>query len=234
MTTSADPHEEFEIDALRRARGALDADGVARLNAHLATCATCRAFAATAEATKNALSGRTRNAAASRDWESTRSAFRDRRRAARRGAVTGWALLPPLLAVFWWTLAPPLFLCLAAWTTAMLVAASRRGAADARSARRAESVDEELLAFYRADLDREIALIRGSKHLIPLLAVSFGVLMAANLALLAKALFFDDRPFAEPQLLMPLMVLPTVFVWLWRRVRVVLPRLERERRELDA
>jgi len=234
MTSSADPHEEFEIAALRRARGALDAAGVARLGQHLATCAACRGFAATAEATENALHGRTRTATTSRDWESTRAAFRDRRRAVRRGALTAWALTPPLVAVFWWTLAPPLFWCLVAWMSAMLVVASRAGAEDARRARRAEVVDADLLAFYRTDLDREIAVIRGSKPLFPILAASFGAMIVATLALLAKALFFDDRPFAEPQLLMPLVVLPIVFAWLSRRVRVVLPRLERERKELDA
>jgi len=234
MTTAADPHEEFEIAALRRSRGALDVAAVARLDVHLATCAACRSFAATAEATEAALGGRTRTASASRDWAATRAAFRGRRHALRRGALTAWALTPPLVAVFWWTLAPPLFWCLVAWWSVMLVVASRRGAEDARQARRAEVVDEELLSFYRAHLDGEIAVIRRSKPLFPLLTASFGALIVANLALLAKALFFDDRPFAEPQLMMPLVVLPTVFAWLWRRVRVVLPRLERERRELDA
>jgi hypothetical protein len=234
MTTAADPHEEFEIAALRRARGALDGDLTRRLEAHLSSCDSCRSFAAAAEATAGALRGLARTATSSRDWDAMRSAFRAHRNARRRGARTAWALTPPLVAVLLWTLSPPLSWCLVAWLIVMLVLASRSDANEARRARLAGVVSADLLAFYRADLDREIALIRKSKPLFPMLAVSFGLMIVASLALLVKALIADDRPFDEPQLLMPLVVLPIVFAWLWRRVRVVLPRLERERKELDA
>ena len=230
MTTETDHCEEFEIAALRRTRSALDARDADRLEAHLRGCAACRRFATTAEATGAALRGRVRTAETDRDWDDVRSAFRARRRRTRLAAAAAWALTPPLVALFWWTLPPLVSGVVTACLVVGLVAASRGGAAEAARARLAESVDHDLLAFYRADLDREIAVLRGSRPLFPLLSISFGVMIVVTLALLARSVLVDGT--FDPKFLMPLTVLPAVYGWLWRRARIVLPRLERERGEL--
>jgi hypothetical protein len=219
MTTTTSPHEEFEIAALRRARGALDADGAARLDAHLATCAACQGFAETAAATGRRWAARTRTATASRDWAATRAAFRDRRRA------RGW---PPDGVG-----ADAARRCSGGRSRRRcsgrrVVVRDARRVAKGRGGRRAGAtsrvVDE--LAFWARG--REIAVIRRSKPLFPMLAASFGGLIAVNLALLAKALFFDDRPSAAGLLIL----WSSCPVRLARRAQVVLPRLERERLEL--
>src|SRR5262245_55350788 len=99
MTSVADPHEEFEIAALRRARGALDAEGVARLDAHLAACAACRSFASTAEATEAALRVRGVEAAARRALPNVREVADRRARGMLLRAVIGvsaWAAITAL------------------------------------------------------------------------------------------------------------------------------------------
>jgi hypothetical protein len=95
-----------------------------------------------------------------------------------------------------------------------------------------ESIDTEMLAFYRSDLDKEIEGLRGGR----LLLVVFGGLFALNALLMAghivkEVLLGNGIPRLETYLatFVTFALLWGVF---WLRARVVLPRLERERREL--
>ena len=236
MTTATDPHEEFEIAALRRARGSLGSDEAARLAAHVATCPACHSFAATAEATEVALRRRADAAVGDRDWGKVRAAVgaleRDRRNRAIRGVVV-LVVLPPLI---WWGLGWIAGAVMAVLCVVMGVITDRRVWRPNRPARRLASIDTQLLVWYRRELDREIEQLRKQRQWAPVLLILFGVnaLLAmwnvvANRA--ADGSFAVSRPAVITVVVMLLSIALTV-VPEWRRSRIVLPQLERERRDL--
>jgi hypothetical protein len=233
MKPAADAHEEFEIASLRRARGALDAAASARLAAHLASCGACRSFAATAEATQAALRGRVVAAAGGRDWDRVRAAFRARRRHRTRATRTGLAMLTAIVALETWAFGPAWGAALGVFALVVLVfGLFRTILPNARRAREAERVDAELLDFFRRDLDHEIEELRRSKPLLPVVLWIYALLVLVTAGLVAKRLWITHEPVEWPELLVPVVVVTGVWVPIWRRVRVSLPRLERERQEL--
>jgi hypothetical protein len=233
MTSDADPHEEFEIAALRRAHGALDAEGVARLDEHLATCVDCCAFAATAAATADALRGRAVRSSASRDWTRIRSGLDARMAAVRRRFAARLAMTCALVAGCWWV---------KGFEWAVVVAGVSAVAMGGvfvfytlpreRTARRAAQSDYALLVFYRTDLDQEIASLRASRAFVFLLGaiwIGLAVLFVST----AQDAWRDGRPY-DPSFRILLLSANLVLVVLKaHRAWVVLPRLERERRDLE-
>ena len=232
-TTHRSSCEEFEIAALRRSRGAIDAGMVERLQAHLGSCTGCHGFAATAEATEAALRGRVRAASDGRDWDRVRAGFRARRRVDRNRKLRGLASFAVMVAIAW-SVGGPITGAAFAVLFALIGALLYRWflVPEQRRWRDVESIDTEMLAFYRSDLDKEIAGLRGGR---PLLVV-FGLLLAMNALLMAghivkEILLGNGLPRLETYLatFVTFAALGGVF---WLRARLLLPRLERERREL--
>jgi hypothetical protein len=232
MTSDADPHEEFEIAALRRARGALDEEGVARLDAHLGTCAACSGFAATAAATTDALRGRVRRSSASRDWTRIRSGLDARAKELRR------RLIPPLvvdcvLVAIVWPLKGPGYAALLAGIAALGLAGlfvfwilPRQ-----RAARRAARSDTALLKYYRADLDREIRAFQSAK-VCAFLVGAVWLYLAGSFIATAQNAWRAGRPYDVTDNVIMLLGNAGAMALMAYQGWVLLPRLERERKDL--
>jgi hypothetical protein len=233
MQTHVSPCEEFEVAALRRTRGALGPEEAARLAAHLGTCAACRAFAATAEATEAALRDRVDVASSGRDWDALRTSFRARRSRSRAMKILGFVVVAILLALDWWTMDPVFALVLTVLLAAIVVVAFWvKILPEARRARQAEKADVDLVAYYRQDLDKEIGELRTSRPIVTVvvwLAAALPVLFAANLV---KERWLG-HPFPDVRReVVGILSMALVAGPMWYRTRRVLPRLEREREEL--
>ncbi len=147
--------ERFEIEIERRLHGDLGEAEAARLAAHLSTCASCRAFEATARATEAGMRGAADEVVQAIDWAQVDRAISAWR---RRGLVTlgTWAVLGLALAGSAWIhrdgRGPAVDASLAAG--ACLVALGVRFALDLRRQRRTAALGRgpELLEALRADL----------------------------------------------------------------------------------
>ncbi len=233
MTTQTGPCEEFEIAALRRTRGALDATATAQLSTHLAACSSCRRFATTAEATEAALRGQARAAVAERDWEHVRASFRLRRRSERNRKLRGLACVLTIVALQWWALGPLAGAITATFGVVVLVFAWFRYVLPReRRARQVESVDTEMLAYYRQELDEEIGGLRSSRPLVVVLLVLYAATLVLMVANVAKELVLGHGFPNIENYVATFIVFTLVGGGMWWRGRHVLPRLERERREL--
>jgi hypothetical protein len=233
MTTSADPHEEFEIDALRRARGALDAEGVARLEAHLAGCARCRGFAETAEATETALRARS---GGTRDLTVVTAAFvRHLRRdvAIRASQAFGGGALVACTVLWTQGWEYGLFgvvgaaVGVAAGVYFVLLPRRRRRLADA-------AARPDYFAYYRRELDKEI---KGLRALRPIVRV-VGVICAAVVVVSVLNVFVkwgETGEFRAVRIAVGALLMSTLAtIPSWYNAYRLLLRLERERRDLDA
>jgi hypothetical protein len=232
MTTDTSACEEFEIAALRRARGAIDAAGAARLEAHLGTCTACRAFAETAAVTEQALRGRSRRASAGRDWVRIRAGLDARSKDLRKHVVRSLGVTWILVALAWLLEGVPfaLFTGGASVVTVAVVVIFHVLPRE-RAARRAARSDAALLAWYRADLDREIRSLRVARPMVFVL----GALWLGTCALSASQMIFAwsaGRPFDSRLQLFPPLVIAFVIAQFAYQGWVRLPRLERERKDL--
>jgi hypothetical protein len=204
-----------------------------RLDAHLSSCAECRRFAATAEATATTLRGRARAAAEGRDWDRVRAGFVARRRLDRRRKLGGLASFFVMGAMGWWAMGPAHGALFAAFVGAIGVFVHvRLFRPEERLARRAEAADADVLDFYRRDLDKEIRGLRGGR----LVLLVLGILLASNLLLMVAAIATElarGRPLPNVESYVATGVVFTVIgAVMWLRGRRALPRLERERAEL--
>ena len=217
--------EEFEIAALRLARGSLAADEAARLGVHLAGCAACRGFAASAQATQAALRDRVVGASAGRDWDG--AALRRRVTGIWRRVAACVAVLVGTFALNWWENGLRSALGLGALCTVVLAAGLWLAHwPRIRRARRAEAAGEDLLACYRADLDGELARLRTSRGAAAAIAVLDVVVIATR----ARSVLLHGV--AERVHLVQLVCAVSLLAFMAYRFLVALPRLERERREL--
>jgi hypothetical protein len=233
MTTAADSHEEFEIAALRRARGALDAEGAARLEVHLATCAGCRAFGEIATAAEAALHARASAATVGRDWAAVRGGFARRVARDRTRIVRGVAVVAVIVALNWWMQGPVSAAVIGGMAAALVIVGLLTVVLPrTRRARRAERVDEDLIAYYRADLDREIDGLRKSKPLLGILSVLCAGVVVLTAVNVVKDVWLQPRPFEAARDVGPVIMVSFLAIPAWYRARVVLPRLEREREDL--
>jgi hypothetical protein len=84
---------DFEIAIEQRLRGFLPPDEAAALDAHLATCATCTAYLATASKSQDLLAGISRTAVEGADWQRATLRFQATLQARRRRIWQGLAVL---------------------------------------------------------------------------------------------------------------------------------------------
>jgi len=233
MVTPSNPCEEFEIATLQRVRGALDAASIAGLETHLRSCSGCRHFADSADVTEAALRGRVREAANRRDWDRVRAGFRARLRTNRNKMLWELASFVPMVAIGLWVFEPTtgivfalLVLAIPAFVYWRLIIPK------GRRARQAESIDTEMLNYYRKDLDDEIRGLRGGRLLI----IAFGALFAWTLLFMTvrvvEALLRGQGfPNVESDVA-TFVTFALIGGVMWLRSRSVLPRLVRERAEL--
>ncbi len=233
MNTQASHCEEFEIAALRRARGALEPSVTERLDAHLGACPSCRGFAATAAATESALRARARDLTDGRDWDRVRHGFHARRRLDRSRKLGGLACFAVMGVVAWWALGPATGALFVAFLVGIVAFVYWRFVLpEQRRARRAEALDADLLEFYRRDLDTEIAALRGARRLVVVLTVlGVGNLLFLIADVVKELVRGRGLPDVE-KYLATFVVFALVGGVMWVRGRRVLPRLLREREEL--
>jgi len=262
MTTPDDPHEEFEIAALLRARRALDSSAMARLDAHLAACAACRSYAATAAATESMLRRRVREAAGVRDWDKIRDAVRARSGRDRNRMLISAAVLAAYLATMCvWPreldgdegrgpVGPVSWAIIL--TIGLLVTIVRSRSRRRRALAAEEKAPVELARFHRREVEKEIDQLR-SRRTFALMAIAVFVVVdllalaqiASGRRFFARTVHVEDPPgshvyYERPddrrpdwRPLVHVALLHTALVWwFWYRTFFVLPRLERERRDL--
>lgn len=227
MQIESNPCEPFEVALLRRAHGALDAEGAASLDRHLLTCAACRAYAADAGASPWP------TPPAAPDWGAVLAGFRTHRQAERRRALVGAGALVLVMGGAAVTLGPWAGGALALGTGLALgyhtLVVARP---EARRLRALESDRAGLVERYRADLDRRLADLRGARQVV----FVTGLLMVLNLVfMLAKVTrelaLGRGLPDVESHLA-TFVTFAVVGAVMAAHGRRALPRLERERAEL--
>ncbi|MBI5431466.1 MAG: zf-HC2 domain-containing protein [Planctomycetes bacterium] len=233
MNNQATQCEAFELAALRRTRSALDPAEESRLEAHLRACAPCREFAATLEATSVAMSSHARSATAALDWERVRTGFVARRRAERNQRLRGLGAILLLVGIIGWSLGPAAGATFAALALALIgVGYWRLVRPQLRRAQAVATLNTDMLAFYRADLDQEIRGLKGARQLVVVLALLFALNAIFMLGhVVREQLLGHDFPNVRSYVA-TFITFALVGGAMWLRGRAVLPRLERERAEL--
>jgi hypothetical protein len=102
-----------------------------------------------------------------------------------------------------------------------------------RRALAAGSIEGDLLAWLRADLDREIGGLRRTRPYLTALGVLAALLLLLTVANLAKDLWLVPKPIVPAHYFVPLVIMALVGFQLWYDVRHRLPWLEREREDLS-
>jgi Putative zinc-finger len=212
-------HDEFETAIEQRRHGALDPEGAARLDEHLASCSECGAFATLTTQTEDAMRQQAAAALEGIDWSWIETAVVEWRAKTRRsfwiGVISTLAVLPSLLY------SASAFGYVASAGLAIGVVISYRHSRRALVASHdAETSHGSLLQFYRERVTREIVLRRRG------LVFLFAFAIALVAAVLAMRFSFSQRVFA--------IGIATMFVagGAWSAF-VKLPRLKRERATLD-
>ena len=231
----------FQEMAERRLHGALGAEDSAALDAHLAGCGECSEFVRFAALSEEALRGRTLEEPAAgggsggRDGgDRVRDGFRQRHERDRLRIGKGVLVVAAITLLHGWSRgwagaafigAVGAIMLVLAW---LLVARPRW-----RRARAALDPGGDLLATYRADLDREIGGLRQSRAWFWVVAVAWGAVL-----IMQPVVLWKQHAFGEPLDVRGAAFAALIGAWLvgsmlWR-LRVTLPRLERERAEIDA
>jgi predicted anti-sigma-YlaC factor YlaD len=216
--------DEIEIALERRAHGdALEADLAASVDAHVAGCERCRAYAAAMTVTSAGLASIAESASASVDWAEVERRIRERSMSRLGHVLVVGAIGLACVLVAGFGIAPPghlpetllVMLLVSAVPVAIRITAVYRGT------RRSLALTsrDDLFAAERAYLAHRLRVVRSGRWVA--LAVVVGVLATAV---------------AEPRLSARLgyvvLGLFVAVVWI-RTVRVSLPELERAAAELD-
>ena len=222
--------ERFEIAIEQRRHGALAPDEVALLEAHLATCASCVAFDRAGQTMEETMRNATTETLSNMSWSRIEERFATWQRGlnpsvgrlllavlagALGAAVTFFALDPELLGdragVVGGIVVPLAVLLWAQWHI------KRRAVRDARVAERSRGA---LLTVYRRQLDERIKAESIARWVLPLLMT--GVLVHTII-----------DPDSTRELVGTIAVVAVMYgISLNSHLRV-LPRLRRERAELD-
>jgi hypothetical protein len=220
VETAAMPgHDDFETAIEQRRHGALDPEGAARLDEHLASCLACGAFATLTTQTEDEMRQQAAAAIEGIDWSWIEKGVVEWRAKTRRsfwiGVISTLAVLPSLLYT------ASVFGYVASVGLAIGVAVSyrhdRRALVESHDAERSHG---SLLQFYRGRVAREIVLRRRG------LAFLFAFAIAIVAVAFTMRLSSSTRIFA--------IGLATMFVagGAWSAF-VTIPRLRRERAALD-
>ncbi|CAN5344279.1 hypothetical protein BH11MYX1_BH11MYX1_36210 [soil metagenome] len=227
MTT----HDDYEIAIEQRRHGALDSEGVARLDEHLASCSACAAFADVSHHTEDEMRQQAAAATTRVDWSKIERylASRSKQDRIKHVQLVGFAVMIfVIMGVFalrarsWHHAVAPLvvgcFFLLVLFTTAeILRRRSKRLATEVTTAARTKA---GLLEFYRRQLDREIVAHRRA---VPIsIAICF---------LWTGPLLLGSPPL--PTIVLDVGAAVALLVAVaWDRL-VRLPRLRKERAALD-
>jgi hypothetical protein len=212
-------HDDFETAIEQRRHGALDPEGAARLDEHLASCSECGAFATLTTQTEGEMRQQAAAAIEGIDWTWIEKGVVEWRAKTRRsfwiGVISTLAVLPSLLY------SASAFGYLASVGLAIGVAISyrhgRRALVESHDAARSRG---SLLPFYRERVAREIVLRR--RGLAFLVAFAIAIVAVA----FTMRFSFSVRIFA--------LGIATMIVagGAWSAF-VKIPRLRREREALD-
>jgi predicted anti-sigma-YlaC factor YlaD len=212
-------HDDFETAIEQRRHGALDPEGAARLDEHLASCSACGAFATVTTQTENEMRQQAAAAIEGLDWSWIEKSVVEWRTKTRRsfwiGVISTLAVLPSLLShasAFGYVASVGL-----AIGVVMSYRHHRRTLVESHDA---ESSHGSLLQFYRERVDREIVVRR--RGLAFLVAFAIAIVAVA----FTMRFSFSTRVFA--------IGIATMFVagGAWSAF-VKIPRLRREHAALD-
>jgi hypothetical protein len=191
----------FEIAIEMRLHGAADAEATAGLDTHLATCAGCREFEASARRMEDTMKRETEQIAQDIDWTRLRLTVHKIKREYRLVpvvllvstvlaagvyvAIRPSPLLPPgaVSGELWSGDTWPAVVSLVAFSSVMLLYYSdllTRSAGRLREARRAEQSEEGLLTYCRNELDERIRRLTVGWFIAPLGAAPLVFLTAWN------------------------------------------------------
>jgi hypothetical protein len=215
--------EGFEIAIERRLHGALGDSEAPRLDAHLAVCARCQAYEASARGAEAIMAGEAREAVAQVDWVRVERGIRGGVHASLRMLV-GAVVTAAWVAGMVWLSTPPAMRADRMMRTlpAMVLVVVLIAFVAAYSARRLVAlVDrEEMLDTYRALVEANLQWARRMQW-----ATAAIVAFLLYRALAGTAVTFDPAVFYGG------LAVPMAAAWLYLR-RVKLPRAEREARDL--
>jgi hypothetical protein len=216
--------EDFEVRIEMRLHGALDAPSEAELAAHLATCASCRAFEDLAKGSERAMNQQTNLHLEALDWDSlwkrTRTYFdRQSRQHMISSAVVVGALAPMMmlmendvlrsgaLLLFSWAAA----IAWLRWSTRRKLAAVATYEGDTG----------ELVFFYRRELEDRMRTSRRILWLVPVVMVAMAFRLVDPFHTVAQWVGFAG--------VYAVIFGAIAYVWFVRRARVA-----RELRQLKA
>lgn len=156
--------ERFEIAIDQRHRGALADDDVRALDAHLATCASCRAYEESVRSMQVGLDALAVEARRAVDWARIERGIHDAVRTRMRKLAFGVAIGIAAVALSTWGFAPPGERAAFAAEVGALVGAIVlfQGLRAVREARGVLGVarGDELIARHRAMLEKQVRVIR--------------------------------------------------------------------------
>jgi hypothetical protein len=157
--------DEYEIAIEMRLRGELGAPGAADLDRHLEGCAACRSYEALAKRTETTMTAAALNGLDRIDWQALEGRIRRLGREYQLAiwrSMLGLVVVLPLIVLF--TMPPdvrPMGWVFGAVLGVLIVGSTtlkrRRWIREAATAARAK---EDLLVFWRKDLDRRIRVSR--------------------------------------------------------------------------
>jgi hypothetical protein len=212
-------HDDLEIAIEQRRYGALDPEGAARLNEHLASCSDCRAFATFTTHTEDEMRQQAAAAITYMDWARISRGIAGWRAEIRRRPWRGLLQTIAMFPAMWL-----LFGVNAIWPTIGALIGHelyrRRVRRSLAEMRHAETWRPALLVLYQRQLDREIVEHRRVIFIVPI-------------ALGAIAVWILFRPRLTVQLVIAAaLALAAVCECAWV-VWIKLPRLRRERAALE-
>jgi hypothetical protein len=209
---------DFEVAVEQRRRGALDAPAAAELAEHLSSCAGCRAFETRSTELEDTMRTHAARVSAEIDWNRLGRSLETWRRQLEAGTWKALAMVLLVVPVFWFAFGSAASALIGGLTVVIWGGLhARRAIGDAREAARAP---DQLLVFLRGQLDRQIRIERQNTRVLPILA-------------LLPLLLLLDRGVSAASLLGTALLM-ALFAALALRARLrVLPRLRRERAELD-
>lgn len=182
---------DFEIAIEQRLHGALPPDAGAALDEHLAGCAGCAAYLASAASSQRALVEVSRAAAGNADWQAATTRFQGTLRGRRRRMVFGVVVLLVMAPFMAWVSVPnpddrmrSLVGSFLAGGAVLVAAALRTALASRRLARLLESGrGEDVLELQRAYLRGRVTTMRWTRVLaLPPLALLVAFATVPSLA----------------------------------------------------